>query len=194
MTELIASAATSRNDLIKVAAGGIASGIATPLMVPMLDKLELFPGQFRIALLALPFAILVIVLVRRFSQNPLWAALAAGIISMFAFVCAVNAAVWVDGQAVAIQKHVGNILSGLAGGFAGATVMALGIRMLPAGPRDAHAWLPMVAIGTVAGSLLALDNALNFDLASVLYPVWQAGVAVALVQAVQRTAPGRQPS
>jgi len=64
--------------------------------------------------------------------------------------------------------------------------MALGIALLPAGPRDAAAWLPMLATGTVAGALLALDNALDLDLTSVLYPVWQAGVAVRLALALQR--------
>ena len=52
--------------------------------------------------------------------------------------------------------------------------MALGIGLLPAGPRDAAAWMPMLLTGTLAGALLALDNALDLDLTSVLYPVWQA--------------------
>jgi hypothetical protein len=65
--------------------------------------------------------------------------------------------------------------------------MALGIALLPAGPRDAAAWLPMLIAGTVAGALLALDNALDLDLASVLYPVWQAGVAAGLATALRRT-------
>jgi hypothetical protein len=65
--------------------------------------------------------------------------------------------------------------------------MALGISLLPAGPRDAVAWLPMVLTGTLAGALLALDNALDLDLTSLLYPVWQAGVAVGLATALQRT-------
>ena len=65
-------------------------------------------------------------------------------------------------------------------------VMALGIGLLPSGPRDPAAWLPMLVIGTVAGVLLALDNALELDLASVLYPVWQAGVAAGLAMALQR--------
>jgi hypothetical protein len=34
--------------------------------------------------------------------------------------------------------------------------------------------------------LLALDNALDLDLTSVLYPVWQAGVAVGLATALRR--------
>ena len=63
--------------------------------------------------------------------------------------------------------------------------MAIGIALLPAGPRDAVRWVPMLLTGTLAGALLALDNALDLDLLSVLYPVWQAGVAVRLVQALR---------
>jgi hypothetical protein len=44
----------------------------------------------------------------------------------------------------------------------------------------------MLVTGTVAGALLALDSALELDLTSLLYPVWQAGVAVALAMALQR--------
>jgi hypothetical protein len=45
----------------------------------------------------------------------------------------------------------------------------------------------MLLVGTLAGALLALDNALSLDLTSFLYPVWQAGVAVTLVLALRRT-------
>jgi hypothetical protein len=44
----------------------------------------------------------------------------------------------------------------------------------------------MLVTGTVAGALLALDSALDLDLTSVLYPVWQAGVAVGLARALHR--------
>ena len=50
----------------------------------------------------------------------------------------------------------------------------------------AAAWLPMLVTGTVAGALLALDNALDLDSASVLYPVWQAGVATTLALGLRR--------
>ncbi|MBI5264510.1 MAG: hypothetical protein HY852_22165 [Bradyrhizobium sp.] len=183
MAESIASAET-RNRLLKVTAGGLVSGIATPLMVPLIDSINGFPRDIRLALLAVPFAIFVFFLVRRFGANRLWVALAAGLITMFAFVCAVNAAVWVDGLAGSVPKFVRNVLSGLAGGFAGTTVMALGFRLLSAGPRDPSAWVPMVITGTIAGALFAVDNALNLDKTSILFPVWQAGVAVALVGAL----------
>jgi hypothetical protein len=104
-------------------------------------------------------------------------------------VAAVNAAIWIDGLADGAARMLRNILSGLAGGFTGATVMALGICLLPSGPRDVVAWLPMLIIGTVAGALMALDNALDLDLTSLLYPVWQAGVAIGLTLALRRSRP-----
>jgi hypothetical protein len=185
LTDTIIAPNQSRTSLPKIAAAGVLTGILTPLFQPIVDRLAGAPGDFRIALLGLPFAILIAILVRRLSSNPWWAALAAAVVTMAAFVCAVNAAIWIDGQVGDVAKAVRNICAGLAGGLVGSGVMALGIGLLPAGPRDPAAWLPMLAIGIVAGALLALDNVLGLDLASVLYPVWQAGVAVGLAMALQ---------
>jgi hypothetical protein len=190
LTDTIISSNQSRNDLLKIAAAGILTGLVTPLLPTLIDKLISAPGDFRLALVAVPFAILVGILVRRFTSNPWWAAFAAAVFTMAAFVCAVNAAIWIDGQLGDAAKAVRNICAGLAGGLAGSGVMALGIGLLPAGPREPAAWLPMLGTGTVAGALLALDSALELDLTSVLYPVWQAGAAVTLAMALQRpTAP-----
>jgi hypothetical protein len=176
----------SRTGLFRIAAAGVFTGIITPLLPTLIDKLIGAPGDFRLALVAVPFAILVGILVRRFTLGPWWAAFAAALFTMAAFVCAVNAAIWIDGQVGDIAKVLRNICAGLAGGFVGAGVMAVGIGLLPAGPRDGAAWLPMLVIGTLAGTLLAVDSALELDLTSVLYPVWQAGVAVGLAIALQR--------
>ncbi|MDO9061105.1 MAG: hypothetical protein Q7U92_19075, partial [Bradyrhizobium sp.] len=108
-------------------------------------------------------------------------------VTMIAFVAAVNAAILVDAQADGLAKMLRNILAGLTGGFVGAGIMALGLALLPAGPRSLTAWLPMLISGTVTGALLALDSALDLDLTSVLYPVWQTCVAVGLAQALRRT-------
>jgi hypothetical protein len=186
VTDTIISPDRSRISLPKIAAAGVLTGLLTPLLPTLIDKLVRAPGDFRLALVAVPFAILVGILVRRLTLNPWWGALAAAVFTMAAFVCAVNAAIWVDGQVGDVAKGVRNICAGLAGGLVGSGVMALGIGLLPAGPRDASAWLPMLVIGTVAGALLALDSALELDLTSVLYPVWQASVAVALAMALQR--------
>jgi hypothetical protein len=187
LTQAIASTEASRNGLLTVAAGGILTGVITPLCPQLIDRIAGTPGDFRIALVAVPFAILVFIVVRRESANPWWAALAAAIVTMIAFVAAVNAAIFIDGQANGAAKVVRNILAGLAGGFTGAIIMALGISLLPAGPRDPVAWPRMLLAGTLAGALLALDNALDLDLTSVLYPIWQACVAVGLALALRRT-------
>jgi hypothetical protein len=188
LTQAIIAHDGSRNSLLKVAVAGVVTGILTPLLPPLIDRISGSPGDFRIALVAIPFAVLVSILVRRFSANPWWAAVLAGIVTMIAFVCAVNAAIWIDGQVNGAPKGLRNILAGLAGGFTGATVMALGIGLLPAGPREVVAWLHLLVTGSVAGALMALDNALELDLTSVLYPVWQAGVAVRLALVLQVTA------
>lgn len=180
MTQPIASADTSRN-LLLAAGGGVVSGVLTPLLPTLIDHIVGLPGQFRISLIAVPFAVLVFVLVRRFSANPLWAAMLAAIITMIAFVCAVNAAIFIEAQTAGTATLMRYLLAGLTGGLVGTAVMALGIARLPAGPRAAAVWWPMLTTGAFAGTLLALDNALGLDRTSFLYPVWQAAVSVRLV-------------
>ncbi|WP_436215023.1 hypothetical protein [Bradyrhizobium sp. LjRoot220] len=185
MTQAIAADNTSRN-LLVIAAGGLLSGILTPLTPQLIDKFTGGSGNLRMALVAVPFALLVFFVVRRCSANPWWAALVAGIVTMVAFVCAVNAAIFIDAQTYGAAKVMRNVLAGLAGGFVGAGLMALGIALLPAGPRDAAVWMRMVLTGTLAGALMTVDSALDLDLTSVLYPVWQAAVAVRLAMVLQR--------
>jgi hypothetical protein len=187
VADTIISSNQSRTSLLKIAAGSVFTGLLTPLLPTLIDKLVGAPGDLRIALVAVPFAVLIGMLVRRLTSNAWWAAVAAAVITMVAFVCAVNAAIWIDGQVGDVAKAVRNICAGLAGGFVGSALMALGIGLLPGGPREPAAWLPMLAVGTIAGALLALDSALELDLTSMLYPVWQAGVAVTLAMALQRT-------
>ena len=200
MTEAIAASDETPKGLLKVAGAGLLTGALTPLLPPLIDRINGTPGDFRIALVAIPFAILVFILVRRFSPNPWWAALAAAIVTMIAFVCAVNVAIWADGRAADAAKATRNILAGLAGGFTGATIMAVAIMISTFGCNNglilagARAYYAMARdglffrrVGTIAGALLALDNALDLDLTSFLYPVWQACVAVGLATALRRT-------
>src|SRR5690242_6294467 len=98
------SAKTSGNEILKIAVGGLISGVLTPLLPELIDKLTGAPGMLRLALVALPFAVLVFIVVRRRSANPVWAALLASIITMIAFVAAVNAAVFFDGQMAGAAK------------------------------------------------------------------------------------------
>jgi hypothetical protein len=186
LTQAITSTDTSRNSLLMAAAGGLVSGILTPLLPTLIDQIVGLPGQLRISLIAVPFAVLVFILIRRVTANPGWAAGLAAIITMVAFVCAVNAAIFIDGQAAGAAPIMRYLLAGLTGGLMGSAVMALGIGLLPAGPRNAAAWWPMLVTGTLAGTLLALDNALGLDQTSFLYPVWQAAVAVRLTMVLRR--------
>lgn len=184
VTDAIAAAA-SRHELTRIALGGVVSGLLTPLSSELIDLLPNAPGLLRMALLALPFAVLVFIVVRRLSANPVWAAVIAALVTMVAFVAAVNAAVFIDGQMAGAARAMQNLVAGLAGGLVGSAGMALGIALLPAGPRHAAPWLPMLVTGTVAGSLLALDLLLGLDRTSILFPVWQAAVAVRLAMALR---------
>ena len=185
MTQAVAADNTYKN-LLMIAAGGLLSGLLTPLTPQLIDKFTGGSGNLRMALVAVPFAVLVFFVVRRCSANPVWAALLASVATLIAFVCAVNAAIFIDGQAYGAAKLMRNILAGLAGGFVGAGIMALAIALLPAGPRNTALWMRMLLTGTLAGALMAVDSALDLDLTSVLYPVWQAAVAVRLAIVLQR--------
>lgn len=180
------TAKASGNETLKIAIGGLISGLLTPLLPDLIDKLAPAPATFRLALVAVPFAVLVFVVMRWRSGNPVWAAVLAAVITMIAFVAAVNAAVYIDGQMTGAEKGMRSLFAGLTGGLVGSALMALGIALLPAGPRKAGPWMPMLVTGTVAGSLLALDTSLGLDKTSVMYPVWQAAVGLRLAMALKR--------
>jgi hypothetical protein len=72
LTDTIISSDQSRTSLPKIAAAGVLTGLLTPLLPTLIDKLVGAPGDLRIALVAVPFAILVAVLVRRLTANPWW--------------------------------------------------------------------------------------------------------------------------
>jgi hypothetical protein len=191
LTDTITPADISRNNLLMVAAGGLVSGILTTWLPALVDDIVGTNGrfplvQFRLALIAVPFAVLVFILVRRFSRNASWAAFSASIVTMIAFVCAVDAAILVEGNTGDAPRAMRYLLAGLTGGLVGTTVMAFGIALLPAGPRQPAAWWPMLITGALLGTLLALDDALGLDKIALLYPLWQAGVAVRLAMILRR--------
>jgi hypothetical protein len=176
-------------ELFKAAVGGLLTGILTPLMQLAIDVVARGHAEYRIGLMALPFAALVLI-VTRMSGRSWWVAAAAAAVTVLAFVWAVNGAIWVNAYAFDLGKFTRDSVAGLAGGFIGAATMAIGIALLT-WSRGGLAWLPMLVFGTIAGSLLAVDNTLDltFDLAtlSILFPVWQCGVAAGLMLALQRS-------
>lgn len=176
-------------DLFKAAAGGLLTGMLTPLMHLAVDFIWRGHAEYRIGLMALPFAALVLALVR-ISGHRWWIAAAAALVTILAFIGAVNVAIFVDAHAFDLGKYARDALAGLAGGFVGSGIMLLFIGVLVWSPVVLP-WLPMLVFGTVAGSLLAADNTLDltFDMAtlSILFPVWQCGVAAGLMLALQRS-------
>jgi len=67
----------------------------------------------------------------------------------------------------------------------GSGLMALAAMVLRIVPRHAASWLPMVAAGTVLGTLLAPDVWLSSENVWVLFPVWQASIAWILLRTLQ---------
>ena len=112
MTDAI-TANASRNDLLKIAIGGLVSGLLTPLLPDAIEMLTVAPRMLRLALLALQFAVVVFFVVRWRSANPVWAALVAAIVTMVAFVGAVNAAIFIDGQMTGAAKAMRSLFAGL---------------------------------------------------------------------------------
>src|SRR5258707_13440537 len=94
LTEAIAASDETPKGLLKVAGAGLLTGVLTPLLPPLIDRINGTPGDFRIALVAVPFAILVFILVRRFSPNPCWASLGAPLVPMIAFGAPGKVPVW----------------------------------------------------------------------------------------------------
>lgn len=163
--------------------GGLITGVLTPFMQLLVIRSQL-SGNPALALLALPFAILVMGLVHATRSPPWWAVVSAALVTAAAFVAAVTAAFFVVELPSGLPKVAKHLLGGIAGGCVGAAIMAIGLHMLRLGRAGLRVWLPMLVIGGVAGMLLAVDTQIKVPLVSVLYPVWQAGVAVGLVKAL----------
>ncbi|WP_315835806.1 hypothetical protein [Bradyrhizobium prioriisuperbiae] len=161
--------------------GGLITGVLTPFMQLLVIRTQL-SGNHALVLLALPFAVLVMGLLHATRSPPWWALVTAALVTTVAFVAAVSAAVFVVELPSGLPKVVRYMLAGIAGGLVGTSIMAIGLRLLPLGRAGLRAWLPMLAIGVVVGILLAVDILIKVPLVSVLYPVWQAGVAIGLVK------------
>jgi len=170
----------------KVAAGGLVTGLVTVVWQPWIDQLRALPGDLRVGLAAIPFAILMALIVRRHARRSWRPALMAAAVTVVAFVCSVRTTMWIDHEMNGDDTAARMILAGLGGGFVGAAVLALGFAAMRDSRRGVAAWLPMLGIGTLAGALLACDDAIDLVFGLTLYPVWQAGVAVGLVMALRQ--------
>jgi hypothetical protein len=84
-----------------------------------------------------------------------------------------------------IAEPARELIGGPVGGVIGSGLMALAAMVLRIGPLHPIRWLPMVAAGTVLGLLLALDVWLDSQNAWVLFPAWQACIALIFLRTLQ---------
>jgi hypothetical protein len=164
--------------------GGLATGYLTPLMEYPLVQLDV-AGRYGFVVAGLPFIVLVVALVRGLRAPPLWIQGAAAVVTAAAFLAAIRVTGLMVDTPLSASGAVRNLLAGMAGGFTGAAVMALGFLVLRLGRAGLGQWLPMVAAATLAGGLLAADLALRLDSLSLLFMLWQASVAATLVRALR---------
>lgn len=160
--------------------GGIATGYLTPLMEHALDYLDV-GGRYGFIVAGMPFTVLVVALIRALRAPPLWIEVAAAVVTVAAFFAAIRLTGLIVDATWSTSEALRNAAGGLAGGFTGAAVMAIGFCVLGLGGPELRRWLPLLAAGALAGLLLEADLALRLNGVSLLFTVWQASVAAALV-------------
>jgi hypothetical protein len=189
MVALDVSPAKSRRfHAAAVIVAGLATGFLTPPIVNVADRLDLprGSGNLTLALGAAPFALLVVTIARRFTGADWWRAVVMGVVTVLAFDAAISVAANVSIALSGRMDPVQDVLGGLAGGLVGSGLMALAALVLRVGSRRVLWWLPLVAVGTVLGMLLAVDSYLHSDNVWVLFPAWQAGVALMLMRTLRK--------
>jgi hypothetical protein len=172
---------------VLVALGGIVSGLLTPLAQMLTDRLHLvrMVGGLSLVLQGVPFTVLVIVLARVIARAEWWRALVLGLVALVGFDLAMTVAANVGFALTGRPEVVGNVVGGLAGGLVGSGTLAFAAWLLRIGGRSAARWLLVLVVGALLGLLLALDGYLHSETVWILFPIWQAGVALALLHAIK---------
>lgn len=166
---------------------GLLTGFLTPLILNYIDDL----GGFRVArgislaLGGVPFAVLIVIIARIAVDASWWRAGMLGISTLVAASVSISLSANVNAGLDAIAEPARELVGGPVGGVIGSGLMALAAIVLRIGPRNAARWLPMVAVGTVLGALLAFDVWLGSENVWVLFPVWQMSIAFIFFRTLQ---------
>lgn len=179
----------SRQDMA-AAIGGLVTGLLTGPAQSLVDTLHLVRalGGFAMALGGVPFAILIVAVARMRAQADWWRALSLGFVVVVVFEVAIVVSANISMSLTDWNEITRNILAGLVGGLVGTALLGGGAFSLGIGPRRFAVWLPMVAAGTVLGVLLAIDAYRQAENAWLLFPLWQAVVALLFARAVELAA------
>ena len=175
-----------------VVCAGLVTGFLTPLILNFIGN-YFDPSGFRgapgvhYACGGVPFASLVIAMARLAGQAAWWRALALGAATLVAMSTAIILSANTNMALGDIEQPGRDLVSGPVGGLIGSGLMVLAAALLRVGPPNLLRWLPLVVVGTLLGLLLALDFWLNSDNVWVIFPVWQASIALIFLRTVRRS-------
>jgi hypothetical protein len=167
---------------------GLLTGFLTPLILNYIDSLD-YPREFHgvtLAISAVPFGLLIVVIARIAAEVSWLRASALGLATLVAASVAITLSANTNAALGDIAEPGRELIGGPVGGVVGSGLMALAALLLRIGPRNPVRWLPIVLVGTVLGALLALDIWLHSENVWVLFPVWQASVALIFLRTLQR--------
>ncbi len=169
---------------------GLLTGFLTPPIINYVDSLDFprgFSGSHGVALAigAVPYGLLIGVIARIAPKVGWLRAGALGLATLAAASPAITVSANTNAALGDIAEPGRELIGGPVGGVIGSGLMALAALLLRIGPRNPVRWLPMVLVGTGLGALLALDVWLHSENVWVLFPVWQASVALIFLRTLQ---------
>jgi hypothetical protein len=171
-----------------IAVCGLLSGFLTPLILNYIDSLYSprgFGNGLVLAIGGVPFALLVVVIARIAADVSWLRAAALGIATTVATSVSITLSANTNAALGSIAEPTRELIGGPVGGVVGSGLMALAAMLLRIGPRHPARWRALVLVGTVLGALLAVDIWLDSENVWVIFPVWQASIALIFFRALQ---------
>jgi hypothetical protein len=173
-----------------IAVCGLLSGFLTPLILNCIDSVY-YPRGFCdgngivLAIGGAPFALLIAVIARIAADVSWLRAAALGVATMAATSASITLSANTNAALGSIGGPARELIGGPVGGVIGSGLMALAAMLLRIGPRHPARWWAFVLVGTVLGALLAVDVWLDSENVWVIFPVWQASIALIFFRTLQ---------
>jgi hypothetical protein len=180
-------AKSSRRLEVAIVLCGLLTGFLTAPILNYIDSLaglNIAHGS-ALALGAVPFGVLVAIIARIAAAVGGLRASMFGILTLVIASVAITLSADTNAALGSIAEPQRELIGGPVGGVVGSGLMALAAIVLRIGPLHPIRWLPMVAVGTVLGLLLALDVWLDSQNVWVLFPVWQGSIALIFLRTLQ---------
>jgi hypothetical protein len=168
-------------------AGGLVTGFLTPPVIDLFDRLGRFRFSTDLSFVAggVPFALLIMIIARSVASVGGVRTSALGVMTLIAAYASLTLTARTSLALGTIAEPLHSLLCGPVGGLIGSGLMTLAAVLLRIGPRHPVRWWAFVLVGTALGALLVIDLKLKSDEIWVLFPVWQASVALVFLRTVQ---------